>query len=166
MAYVKSNLMPGEELIRLGKIHWFIYVRGFIFVILSAPFLLVHWLITWAAENEPQQQAETDIFLWIGGPLLALGLYLIFSAFIARWTTELAVTTKRVIVKRGLIRRDTVELNHNKVESMNVDQSVLGRMLNFGTLTVQGTGGGKTPVERIAKPLEFRRDAMEVVDRQ
>ncbi len=165
MAYVKSNLLPGEEIIRMGKIHWFIYVRGSIFVFLSIPFLFFHWSMKWVADLDKQQEYQQD-FLWIAGPLLVLGLLLIVNAFIARWTTELAVTTKRIIVKRGWIRRDTIELNHSKVESMNVHQSVLGRLLNFGTLTVQGTGGGKTPVKRIAQPMNFRRDAMEIVDRQ
>ncbi len=86
------------------------------------------------------------------------------KAFIQRMTTELAVTSKRVITKVGLIRRSTMELNHSKVESFHVDQSILGRIFGFGTLVVNGTGGGKTPVPNIDSPLEFRREAMQTID--
>jgi hypothetical protein len=57
-----------------------------------------------------------------------------------------------------------MELNHSKVESFHVDQSILGRIFGFGTLVVNGTGGGKTPVPNIDSPLEFRREAMQTID--
>ena len=79
-------------------------------------------------------------------------------ALIARRTTELAITTDRVIAKFGLIKRKTAELNINRFESLSVDQSILGRMLNYGTIAVSGTGGGITPVPGIDDPLEFRRN--------
>lgn len=79
-------------------------------------------------------------------------------------TTELVVTSKRVIAKVGLIRRATLELNHSKVESMNVSQSTLGRIIGYGTIVVNGTGGGATPVPGIDNPLEFRRKAMQTID--
>jgi hypothetical protein len=61
--------------------------------------------------------------------------------------------------------RHTVELNHGKVESFNVDQSIFGRIFDFGTVVVNGTGGGKTPIPNIDAPLDFRRRAMETIDR-
>jgi len=86
------------------------------------------------------------------------------NSLIIKRTTELAITSKRVIVKTGLIRRNTTELNHSKVESFSVDQGILGRILGFGTLVLTGTGGGKTKISNIASPLDFRRKAMETVD--
>ena len=59
-----------------------------------------------------------------------------------RWTTELSVTNHRVIYKRGFIRRHTVEMNMDKVETVNVDQSILGRIAGYGTIHVLGTGQG------------------------
>ena len=71
----------------------------------------------------------------------------LFTLFIApaldRWADEFVVTNKRVIVKTGLISRRTLEMNLNKIESVNVDQSILGRLLNYGTITIIGTGGTK-----------------------
>ncbi|CAI1715215.1 Bacterial membrane flanked domain [Serratia quinivorans] len=72
-------------------------------------------------------------------------------------TTELALTNKRIIAKFGFIRRSTVELRLEKVESIGVDQSILGRILGYGTIVVKGTGGTATPIPSISKPLEFRR---------
>ncbi len=62
------------------------------------------------------------------------------SAWFKRWTTEIDVTNRRIVYKRGFIKRHTVEMNMDKVESVDVDQSVLGRLLNYGDITIHGTG--------------------------
>lgn len=75
------------------------------------------------------------------------------------------VTSKRVITKLGLIRRNTIELNHKKVESFHVHQSIIGRIFDYGTIIIIGAGGGKTSIPDIDSPLEFRRQAMAVIDK-
>lgn len=95
---------------------------------------------------------------------MVLAITDLIKAFIFKISTELAITSKRVIAKVGFISRSTVELSHRKIESFNVDQSIYGRIFGFGTIVVCGTGGGKTPIPNIDDPLEFRRQAMKVAD--
>jgi uncharacterized membrane protein YdbT with pleckstrin-like domain len=76
----------------------------------------------------------------------------------------LAVTNKRVIAKTGFISRKTIEMNLTKVESMQVDQGIFGRLLNFGSLKINGTGASNAPITGISAPLEFRRSFMEAQD--
>lgn len=112
--------------------------------------------------------------LWSVWHLLLLGLILLpaFGAGLILWlvayirikSTELAVTTKRVIVKHGFIRRNTIEINLSKVESIQVTQSLLGRMFDFGTLVIAGTGASHAPLEGIAEPLAFRKAFVEAQD--
>jgi uncharacterized membrane protein YdbT with pleckstrin-like domain len=85
--------------------------------------------------------------------LLTLGIL----PMIDYWTSEFAVTNKRVIMKMGWISRRVLELNLHKIESVNVDQSLLGRLLGYGTITVIGTGGTRETFDRIAHPLVFRK---------
>jgi len=95
------------------------------------------------------------IFFW---PVLLFFLIVpLIGALIRNATSEFAVTSRRVIVKVGLITRTTLELNLSKVESIGVDQSLLGRMLNYGTIVVVGTGGTREPFADIADPMGFRR---------
>lgn len=94
-------------------------------------------------------------------PAFGAGLILLGIAWIKYKSTELAITNKRVIAKFGFIRRRTVEININKIESLQVDQGVLGRIFNFGTLLVSGTGESQAPIPGISKPLEFRKAFME-----
>ena len=89
--------------------------------------------------------------------LFTLGLL----PLIEYWTSEFAITNKRVIVKEGLVYRDTLELNLQRVESVSVDQSLVGRMLGYGTITIIGTGGTREMFHRIAHPLEFRKAVQE-----
>lgn len=114
------------------------------------------------------------ISLWSLAPLIALGfltvwlfgLGLIFwiVAYIRYKTTELAFTNKRVIAKFGFISRSTVELNINKVESIQVQQGILGRIFNFGTLVISGAGNPQAPILGISEPMAFRRAFMEAQD--
>jgi uncharacterized membrane protein YdbT with pleckstrin-like domain len=97
------------------------------------------------------------IGLQIVAALFALfGVVSGLAAFIRRSTTELAVTDRRVIFKTGIIQRHTMEMNRSKVETVSVNQSVLGRLLNYGTVIVRGTGGSLEPIRKIDDPLTFR----------
>lgn len=95
-------------------------------------------------------------------PIWGIGLIFLASAAITYWTTELAITNKRVIAKFGLIRRNTVEMNINKVESIQVDQGIIGRIFDFGSIIVAGAGDPKAPIPGISKPLQFRKRFFEV----
>jgi uncharacterized membrane protein YdbT with pleckstrin-like domain len=97
-------------------------------------------------------------------PVFGAGLIFLVVAYVRYQSTELAVTTKRVIVKHGFIRRRTVEINLSKVESIQVDQGVLGRVFDFGTLIVAGTGTSHAPLKGIAAPMEFRKAFIEAQD--
>jgi uncharacterized membrane protein YdbT with pleckstrin-like domain len=88
--------------------------------------------------------------------VLVLAIITTIAAAIRRVTTELAVTDQRVIFKRGIFARYTIEMNRSKVESVDVDQTILGRLLGYGTLMVRGTGGSLEPMEGISDPLSFR----------
>ncbi len=85
-------------------------------------------------------------------------LYTLFlGPLIDRWTSEFAITNKRVVIKTGFVSRHTLEMNLSKVESVNVEQSILGRMLGYGSIIVIGTGGTTEVFGKIANPMEFRR---------
>jgi uncharacterized membrane protein YdbT with pleckstrin-like domain len=135
--YVERNLAPGERILYKGQVHWVVYL---------APVLLLCFGLPW---------------LSIGGKsgivIVAAGLIAGAAAYIRQATSEFAITDKRVIFKTGLFSRKTIEINRARVESVEVDQDIIGRLLNYGTVTVAGTGGTREPFTLIDKPLEFRR---------
>jgi len=94
-------------------------------------------------------------------PLLGLGLLLWAGALIQYFTTELAITNKRVIAKFGLISRSTIEINLPKIESVQVRQGIFGRIFNYGSIIVSGAGNPQAPVPAISNPLGFRRAFVE-----
>ena len=85
-----------------------------------------------------------------------VALYWTVRAWFHRWTTETDVTNMRVVHKTGFIKRRTFEMSLDKVESVDVNQSILGRILNYGDVTVRGVGEGAETIDTIASPLEFR----------
>ncbi len=97
--------------------------------------------------------------------IVVIGLFFLIAAWIAVRSTEIAITNRRVIAKFGFIKRDTVEINLEKVEALRVEQGFLGRMLNYGTIFISGAGTSVAPIRNIADPLVFRRKFMEATNR-
>ena len=142
MSYVEDHLLPGEELRYRAHLHKFIYV---------GPVLLSLALLAggiWALLNE---------LTLAGLVVVAIAAFPLAYAYVSFTSSEFAVTNKRLIIKVGWIQRRTLETMLSKVEAIGVDQTIFGRMLGFGTITVTGTGGTKEPFANIANPLDFRR---------
>lgn len=154
MSYVANNLMTDEAIEYTAKISWLIYIPSLFSMVIGTLIFAVSLRI----------RADGVLFMGVGGLVVMMGFVQFLKAFLMRWTTELAVTSKRVIFKTGFIRRYTSELNHVKIESFHVDQSILGRIFDFGTIVIVGTGGGRTPIPNVDAPLEFRKQAMQAMD--
>lgn len=150
MRYVDRVLGSNEEVVHETHLHWVTYVCPAFFLvlaILAVPFL---------AAPDPQLRLGAMI---LGGIFALLAIVGLISAAIERWTTEIAVTTRRIIFKCGLIARDTIELNFNRVEGLDVRQTICGRLFNYGTVAVRGTGLGNQPMKYVAGPVELRNAA-------
>ena len=147
MSYVDSTLLPGEQVTFRTYLHWLIFVRAIVIVAIGVAILVVGYQHHWAAA------------VWLGAAVAALGLIGWLAAYVRRRSSEFAVTNKRVIVKAGILRRRTVEMLLRQVEALEVDQSLTGRMLGYGTVIIIGTGGTREPFEKVSAPLEFRRAA-------
>ncbi|MGS1116892.1 PH domain-containing protein [Castellaniella sp. UC4442_H9] len=88
---------------------------------------------------------------------VVVGLLILLALFVRYISTEMAITNQRVIAKKGFISRDTVEIDLNRIESIRVQQGLLGRMCDFGAIVLAGAGNPQAPFKGISKPMEFRR---------
>ena len=147
MGYIESNLMPNEEVIYTTKLHWIVF------------FSPLFWFCV-------------GLFLYLYGDddLRSLGIVLMFvsvvyglSPLVNYWTSEFGITTRRVILKTGFIKRNTVEILLSKVESIQVHQSIPGRILGYGTIIIRGTGGVEDSFKNIRNPLKFKKIAQETI---
>ena len=151
MSYANSVLQTGETIKAVGRLHWIVFVRGLLLMAIGAALLLYGY-----RTQSDTRRDLASILVIVGGLFLLVGLALWLNAWFHRWITEISVTTHRVIYKTGFIRRHTVEMNMDKVETVDVDQSLLGRLLGFGTIRVRGTGQSIESLRRIAHPIELR----------
>lgn len=154
MSYVQKILQSDEQIVYSAPIHWVVYLRSvFLFVLGVA---VLGWFMIQPPLTPDQSPIWNTAVLAVGCLLIAAAVYSFLHALIERRSTELVITSRRVIAKTGLIRRHTWEINAAKVEGVEVAQSILGRILDFGTVTVKGTGGGTAPIRNIDNPIAFR----------
>jgi uncharacterized membrane protein YdbT with pleckstrin-like domain len=145
VGYVERHLLAGERVVYKTRLHWVLFVKPAL-VVLAGMILMV--LL---------RQVQDPPWLWMFGAAAALiGLVWAFVHYVEVMTSEFAVTTSRLIFKVGLISRYTTELLLAKVESIGVRQGLIGRVLNYGDLTVTGTGGAREVFRRVRDPIGFR----------
>jgi uncharacterized membrane protein YdbT with pleckstrin-like domain len=155
VSYVQQNLNPGERILYTTRLHWMVLIRSiFVEAIFSIAGLA---LIVWAIAGKQPERGEAQAAGIAGVTLIIIGSVILGIAVTRRNATEMAVTNKRIIIKVGFLTKRTIELFLSKVESVNVEQTLLGRMLGFGSITLRGTGGTNEPFSHVANPLEFRR---------
>jgi len=164
MSYVKSNLVPGETIIYETRLHWVVMLGHLAFGCLLL--LLPAGLLFFDARNQPAMNPGNLHAMEAGAALLLLaGMIVILVGAVRRNATEMAVTNRRVVIKTGLARRKTIEMLLNKVESIEVSETTVGRMLGYGTIAVIGTGGTLEPFHNVAHPLQFRSQVQQQIEK-
>ena len=150
MSYVQEVLQPGEAVRFRTNVHWSIYLKAILSFVLGLAILVWFW-----------RDGTQNLLLLVGAAAFAsAGVVLMLPPFLRRLGTEIAVTDRRIIFKTGLMQRHTIEISMDKVESVDVDQSVLGRVFGYGDVTIRGTGEGVEPLRNVASPIELRNAVM------
>ena len=163
MSYIEASLVPGETVVYQTRLHWVVMVRHILLGLLlfAGAGALLSYLF-----NHPGL-SKTNEHLTEGGAaaLLACGIAAIIAGMVRRNATEMAVTTRRVVVKQGLVSRKTIEMLLSKIETIEVSEPMMGRMFGYGSITIVGTGGTSEPFHRIAHPLQFRGAVQQELER-
>jgi uncharacterized membrane protein YdbT with pleckstrin-like domain len=146
--YIDDILQPGEKVLYSTNAHWIFFLPAIIGWTLVAVFLVLSGIVP--------AGPPVLICLSLAAISAFAALYKTVTAWFHRWTTETDVTNFRVVHKTGFIKRQTFEMSVDKVESVDVDQSILGRIFNSGDVTVLGVGEGGKTLDMIASPLSFR----------
>lgn len=150
MTYTEKVLQPGETIRFNSRVHWIVYLRGIVIIVLGVAVAVV---LRQFDPNPAGMSIPSLVAVAVGVVFGALSL---LNAWWRRLTTEVTVTESRIVYKRGFIRRHTFEMNMNKVESVHVNQSVFGRIFDYGDILIRGTGSSFEPLHMISRPLEFR----------
>jgi uncharacterized membrane protein YdbT with pleckstrin-like domain len=152
MSYIENHLLANETLSYRAKIHWCIFLPPAFWSLLLIPF----WMFV------PDTVPQIRTLVGYAGILIALWFWA--SAYLRYISSEFGVTNQRVIVKIGFIRRYSIEILLQRIESIQVEQTILGRIIGFGTIIICGIGGQRDPFDLIADPLTFRKRVQEQLE--
>lgn len=163
-SYVKRAMQRDERVRYAAQLHWIIYRMAAAILLLGA--LIGHF----GSSIAYYLFGESDWTVYLQGyvkymalAIVAAGALEAIFCYIRQISTELVITNQRVIAKHGWIATTSYELMMTKVEGATIDQSVMGRLLGYGTLMVKGTGGGISPIDHVADPYKFHSELMDAL---
>jgi uncharacterized membrane protein YdbT with pleckstrin-like domain len=154
MAYYEKVMQPGEVLRYAGSLHWVMFAPSLAMFLFG---IAIGLSASTVAHGQDENADSVGFALkLIAAILVAYAVLKFLAAAIRRYTTEIIITDRRVLYKRGIISIHTIEMNISKIETVDVTQTILGRLLGYGTVFVRGTGAGLEPLTRVADPLLLR----------
>ncbi|MCD8496811.1 MAG: PH domain-containing protein [Alphaproteobacteria bacterium] len=168
MLYVQQSLGPDEELVHIGQFHWIYTIQAFFAIVwgvgasiaIIAGAIFVYKEFGYYPQNLPLLDSVKylhpgiRIFAFV---MFVLGLLSFAQMMIIKATTEIAITNNRLVFKKGLVARHVGEISIDRIEGVNVLQSFLGRIFNYGRIAVRGMGVGEVVLPSIDDPIAFRK---------
>ena len=146
--YIEEILQPGEKVFYSTTIHWIVYVPAIVAWVVAVAFF--------ALQRGAVTEGLNILWLTLSAVSALIALFWTLRAWFQRWTNETDVTSFRVVHKEGFIQRRTFEMNLDKVESVDVVQSIPGRIFGYGDVLIRGVGEGDKDIKMIGSPLQFR----------
>ena len=147
--YIDENLQPGEKVLYSTNAHWVFFLPAIGLWILAGVFFALSGMVP--------AGSPLIVACWaLAAIVAAVALYKTVTAWFHRWTTETDVTNLRVVHKSGFINRKTFEMSLDKIESVDVDQSIPGRIFGYGDVTITGVGKSEERLDTVTSPLAFR----------
>ncbi len=176
MLYIQQSLGPNEELIHIGQFHWMYTVNSFMSIFWGVVFaiaimVIAYYTYVYMGKLPPNIGFLDSIRVIHPGVrafsflVFIFGLVKFAQLMVVKATTEIAITNSRLVYKRGLVARHVGEISIDRIEGVNVLQSVLGRVLNYGRIMVRGMGVGEVLLPPIQDPIAFRRAIEEAKSR-
>ena len=165
MAYVEKILLPDERIIYSATLHWVLYLHG-LFLTASAGFVghFSNWFLRIAFGDRLGDEFTKPVSA-IAMIVVLSGAILLLGAYVRQTSTEIVITNKRLIAKYGFVSRATFEIMVNRITGANFDQSVLGRIMGYGTVLVHGAGGEISPIDQVQDPQLFYRALVSVLEK-
>lgn len=149
MTYYHRVLQPDETVKAIARLHWLIFWPAALWIAVAIAIAVVG---QWVAQEQPQR----NYCFYAAAAIGAIGILTFLGEYLRRQGTEIVVTDRRVIYKRGLLSRYTAEMNVSKIETVDVVQSLAGRLLGYGTVVIRGVGAGIEPLRQVGEPLALR----------
>ncbi|MFO7774571.1 MAG: PH domain-containing protein [Candidatus Hydrogenedentota bacterium] len=155
MGYVERNLEPGEEVVYQAKLHWILFLKPVAWWAAAIALYLIAGRLLPHLPGGVQSVGHT-VRMWGSLILFALAFLQTLSVVLTYISSEFAVTNRRLIVKVGLVRRESLETLLSRVEGLDVNQTIPGRLLDYGTIEIRGMGGHVKAYTSISHPIELR----------
>jgi hypothetical protein len=166
MSYLQKTLLPDERIIYIAVIHWIVFVPGIVLTVIGGIGGFYSYDLVGLILGPSMVPLFGRIVAAISFVFALMGLGLLIGAIVRQSSTEIAVTNRRIVAKYGFISRATFEILVNRITGVNFDQSIMGRVLGYGTVLVHGAGGDISPVDVVSNPQLFQRALMDVMEHQ
>jgi uncharacterized membrane protein YdbT with pleckstrin-like domain len=165
MSYVEKILLPDERIVYAATLHWKIYLQGLVVTALGGFMGFFSYPLVAYLFGERLGGQFSRAFGGVAMVVVLCGVAILLLAFLRQSSTEIVVTDKRLIAKYGIVARATFEIMLTRITGANFDQTIMGRLLGFGTVLVHGAGGEISPIDDVANPQLFYRALISVLEK-
>jgi uncharacterized membrane protein YdbT with pleckstrin-like domain len=148
MSFIEKNLANNEKIVYKGNLHWWIYMKNILLIVLGIIII---------------NAAKSNVGSGVGGLFVIFALIGLIGAYMRSRSSEFVVTNRRIMLKTGALKRKLVELQLNRAEGLMVDQGIIGRMFNYGSIIVT-SGGVREVFSPIAQPYEFKKQVNNAIE--
>lgn len=149
MSFIEKNLALNEKIVYTTGLHWWVYLKNILLIVLGIIFV--------------RSSGGTGSASSLGAFIVLVGIIGLIYAFLVSKSSEFAITNKRVILKTGMLKRKLIELQLNKAEGLRVEQGIIGRIFNFGSIKIT-SGGVNESFSPLAKPFEFKKQVNNAIE--
>ena len=149
MSYIERSLGEGEQIVIRARFHWLYNLRAWLAVLVPLVLLIAVMVYT-------DEMVRQGLAIFVAA-LLVTGIVIFFTMMIHKWTTEIGITSHRLVKKTGFISLKTAEVALPNIEGVRVNQGIWGRIFGYGSLRIEGTGDDSVDIPNIDDPVGFRR---------
>jgi len=156
MTFIEKNLANNEKIVYRAQLHWWIYGKSVLLFILG---LII---VIYGATSGFSPAAKEGVKV-LGGLLILVSIIGLINSYVRASSSEFAVTNRRIMMKRGVAQRRLIELQLNRSEGLVIDQGIIGRIFNYGTIIIR-TGTMEEIFSPVADPYEFKRQINNAIE--
>lgn len=164
MNYIESTKSNGENILKFFNISKWTYLQVYLQLIVGIGIIITSaFILNFDLSQLSKVINGEQIILAIRVTATIIILKSLYDIFVLK-SINMGITTKRIVFKKGIIARKTNEIRLEAIKTVEVNQSIMGRILDYGDVKVTGRGNSIIEFKGVDSPITIKREIESVLN--